>query len=384
MNSNSLICNFISNNEDWERRLMDEYSIKTHHDETYSNIVVFNYSIGADFSIPIVQEARGIIIDLDTYDVLCWPFRKFGNWNESYADKIDWNYAVARQKIDGSLIKLFWNPMADKWWWATNGTTDAKDASVMDSEKTFYDVILSADNYPDVNYENLDIDMTYMFELVSPMTQVVISYPVAHLYHIGTRNNITGKELNTDIGVEQPRDFKVSDLESVIAQANAINGEDVVVEEGYVVVDREFNRIKVKSPKYLLMHSQLNNHIATKKRLLNDIFLEKELHIHDKRMSAKYAFYKYKIEELIMYVDVFVHYVRALYDEVSQDRYAVYEAIKEHPLSQFGLKAIENDQDAETLINQIYNTRRETFMRMIPDYEISYDRIIKGEIDVGA
>lgn len=383
MNCNSLICNYISSTENWEKRLADEYLIKVRRDITHDNIAVFNYEVGADFSIPIVQEARGIIVDLDTHEVLCWPFRKFGNWNESYADKIDWNYAVARQKIDGSLIKLFWNPYENKWWWATNGTIDAKDASVMDSEKTFFDVILSADNYSDINYDVLDMDMTYMFELVSPMTQVVISYPVAHLYHIGTRNNNTGKEVNVNIGVEQPREFKVSNLDTVIAQANTINGEDVVVEEGYVVVDRDFNRIKVKSPKYLLMHSQINNHIATKKRMLNDIFLEKEPYIHDKRMMAKYEFYKYKIAEMTMYVDVFIHYVRALYEEVSQDRYAVYEAIKEHPLAQFGLKAIENDQDAETLIAQTYNLRRETFLRMMPDYEISYDKIIKGEIDVG-
>lgn len=71
--------------------------------------VIFNYGIECDFSNPIVQEARGIIIDLENLDVVCWPFRKFGNYNESYADNIDWPTARVQEKIDGSIVKLWWN-----------------------------------------------------------------------------------------------------------------------------------------------------------------------------------------------------------------------------------------------------------------------------------
>lgn len=74
-----------------------------------SPYAIFNYAIGCDFSNPIVQEARGIIIDLENLDVVCWPFRKFGNYNESYADKIDWSTARVQEKIDGSIIKLWWD-----------------------------------------------------------------------------------------------------------------------------------------------------------------------------------------------------------------------------------------------------------------------------------
>lgn len=379
MNNNSLICKFIANNPtDYVKRLADEYRIKTHED---GKLAVFNYDIGADFSSPMVQEARGIIIDTETLDVVCWPFRKFGNWNESYADEIDWDYAVARQKIDGSLIKLYWNSRKDSWQWATNSTIDAREASVADSDMTFLEVIMSADNYGDAVFADLDKQYTYLFELVSPRTQVVIKYPRAHLYHIGTRNNVTGKETNTDIGVEKPNEFKVSDLATIIDHANAINPDDVVVEEGYVVVDKNFNRIKVKSPKYLIMHSQISNHVATKKRLVNNVFLGNIGEPQDYRMAAKQAFYSFKIAELVMKVDVFTTYVRALYDEVSHDRYAVYEAIKNHPLAQFGLKGIENDMDAKALVERMYNTRRDVFMRMLPDYDVNYDNIIKGDLD---
>jgi len=377
MNSSSLICNFIFENEDWEKRIQDEYGIKVSKDAD-ERLAIFNYGIGCDFSIPMVQEARGIIIDLHSIDVICWPFRKFGNWNESYADKIDWNYAVARQKIDGSLVKLFCNYLTGEWQWSTNGTINARDAVINEYGETFWDIIVSADNYDDIGFDELDRSNTYLFELVSPQTQVVIRYPRSHLYHIGTRNNDTGKESNVDIGIEQPREFKVSDLDSIVEHANAINPDDSVTEEGYVVVDRDFNRIKVKSPKYLMMHSMLDNRIHTKKRIVNDIFLGKEPLISDLTMTAYYKFYEYQIADLRAKVNIFIEYCRAMYDEVSGDRYAVYEAVKNHPLAQFGLKAIESDLGAEALIDHFYNTRRESFLRLMPDYEINYDEVVKN------
>ena len=376
MTNNSLLCNYIAETEGWEKRLPDEYGIKVNFDEE-GRFAIFNYNLGCDFSIPLVQEARGIIIDLDSLTVVCWPFRKFGNWNESYADKIDWNYAVARQKIDGSLIKLFYNYVIDEWQWATNGTMDARTATI-EGAGSFWDIICSTDNYDDIDYEALDSEYTYLFELVSPQTQVVIRYPRAHLYHIGTRNNDTGKEINVDIGIEQPREFKISDLDTIVQHTNALNPDDTITEEGYVVVDKDFNRIKVKSPKYLMMHSALDNRVHTKKRFLNDVMLDKGPLLSDIQMTAYYKYYDYKVAELCAKVDIFINYCRALYEEVSHDRYAVYEAVKNHPLAQFGLKAIESDLGAEALISHMYNTRREGFMRLIPDYEIDYDKIIKG------
>ena len=61
-----------------------------------NNLAIFNYDISADFSDPVVQESRGIIIDTDSLEVVCWPFRKFGNYGESYADSIDWSTALKK------------------------------------------------------------------------------------------------------------------------------------------------------------------------------------------------------------------------------------------------------------------------------------------------
>lgn len=77
MTKASYICNFIKDHPDNWRELLAENKIKVKDDESLS---IFNYDIMADFSDPIVQEARGIIINRETLDVVAWPFRKFGNF----------------------------------------------------------------------------------------------------------------------------------------------------------------------------------------------------------------------------------------------------------------------------------------------------------------
>ena len=84
MNENSVLCKFISENPDrWEDMLCKEYSIKVKKE---GDLAIFNYGFDCEFKSPLVQEARGIIIDTKRLEVRCWPFRKFGNHNESYAD----------------------------------------------------------------------------------------------------------------------------------------------------------------------------------------------------------------------------------------------------------------------------------------------------------
>lgn len=376
MNKYSLLCKYISSNDQWLDELPHKYNIDV---KVEGDLAIFNYGLGADFSVPLVQEARGIIINIQTFDVICWPFRKFGNWNESYADEIDWEYAVATKKIDGSIIKLFWNE--DHWQFATNRTINADDAEVAGKHCTFGRIIRQADNYDDIDFESLDKDITYIFELISPITTVVINYGRTHLYHIGTRNNITGQESNDDIGIEKPERIRIGSLDACMKNVELMNRGDYVTEEGYVVVDKNWNRIKVKSPKYLILHSAIANHSNSKKRIIHAIMIDKfdAIMTADPFTKVATAYYMYKIEELRMEVRVFMDYVRALYEEVSGDRYAVYEAIKDHRLAHFGLKGMDKDMDSDGIVNALYKTRRETFLRLIPDYNIDYDKIIKGE-----
>src|SRR5574344_1742136 len=90
---------FIFAHENWRELLAAKpYCIKIVEE---GNLVLFKYSqIDSDFFNPIVRECRGIILEKDTWRVVAYPFKKFFNFGEAYADKIDWESAVVETKED--------------------------------------------------------------------------------------------------------------------------------------------------------------------------------------------------------------------------------------------------------------------------------------------
>ena len=349
MNNNSYICKFIAEHANWNE-LLEQKHITVKYDDNLPDLAIFNYGIESDFTDPVVQEARGIIIDLNNLEVVCWPFRKFGNYSESYADTIDWSTARVQDKIDGSIMKLWY--YNGSWRISTNGMIDANGANTASViHRTFAALFQSADNYKDIKFDELNKDYTYIFELVSPENQIVIKYDNIHLYHIGTRDNKTGKEYNVDIGIEKPVEYSVNsttyNLQSCIDLVNKINqGQESVRYEGFVVVDDNWNRIKIKSPEYLSIHAILGNRIITKKTILtlikesDSVVLDK--FIEDYPIYEVYVnYYKFKISELKLDISNIQRLALSLYEEYSHDRKAVAKDISKYKLAPFGFKALD-------------------------------------------
>lgn len=375
MNKNSKLCCFISEHEDWRDILKDEYKIVIK--EEYP-LAIFNYGIDCDFADPIVQEARGIIIDLETLNVVCWPFKKFGNYNESYADKIDWNTARVQDKIDGSIIKMWWNRTTGRWQFSTNGTINAETALANQmTQETFLDVIKKADNYNEIVLRLADLskDHTFIFELVSPETQVVVKYPVSHLYHIGTRNNISGMEINSDIGIEKPKEYFLKSLDDCLSAAYDLNKSDDglihdVKKEGFVVVDDNWNRIKIKSPDYLMLHRMSSNSNFSKERIvemIRDGVVNIPSICDDFPNYAHYfKFYDFKISELEYQAKVFCDLTDRIYEEYSHERKAVANIIKKHRLAGLGFKHLDSGKSGCELLEEMPLSQ---YCKYIPDYK---------------
>ena len=253
----SKIATYIRNNTTWRE---DFKSLSIHISED-DHFIIFNYDAGCDFSNELVQEARGIILDKETLEVACWPFRKFANSHEPYADDIDWATARVQSKLDGSICKVWFNKYTQQWQWSSNSIIDARNCNISPLVKSFYDAITKTDNYKDIAFEALDKDRTYIFELVGPYNKVVINYDTPHLYHIGTRSNSTGAEYNCYIPtrpgadwISKPEEYPLHSFNECIAAVETLNKTDVVEHEGFVVVDANWHRIKIKSPEYLFYH----------------------------------------------------------------------------------------------------------------------------------
>lgn len=354
MNAYSLICRLIGEKPEEWKKILEEKRIRVKED---NGLCIMNYLPGSDFSDPVVQEARGIIIDAANADVVCWPFRKFGNWFETYADEIDWKSAVVQEKIDGSIIKLyFWN---GEWRWATNSMIDAGEASAETTGKKFSDMIRAADNYADIPFSDLDKDRTYIFELVSPETMIVIEYPYTRLFHTGTRSRMTGKEYDEDIGIVKPKVFGGGKgLEEYTEYVRTLNRDGTNPEyEGFVVVDKNWNRVKIKSPEYLAMHKLINNGNMSENRIVKAVF-EKDDEIREIAMRCRSNRERWEntekgLIELEKKINCYMAYARGVYEEVLHDRKSFANAIKNDPLSHFGFAAAGNERTASELLSMM-------------------------------
>lgn len=374
MNSNSVIAKYIDTHPDnWVEMLDKEYGVKAHVDGPYA---IFNYNIDCDFTKDIVQEARGIILDYELREVVCWPFRKFGNYNEGYVDTIDWNSARVLEKVDGSIVKLWYDKRGDKWQFSTNGVIRAENAPLHDPVLSchFMDVIRRADNYNQIPFDSLNKDYTYIFELVSPETRVVVKYPQASLYHTGTRNNLTGQEYDLDIGIKKPASYTLKSLEDCVTAVLALNKDkenpNSIENEGFVVVDKDYHRIKIKSPDYLVMNKLSQIKSLSKKDCLTLLLNKSEsIDVITERtpdLRVYFKFYEYKLAELRMLANKFVLLTKGLYREFDQNRGAVAKVISKHRLSGIGFCALDTDLTGEEIID---NLHIEKLLRLIPDYE---------------
>lgn len=245
-----MIEEYLNTHSDWEEKLSQSpYNLTIRRD---NGLVLFKYSqYESDMSLRICQEARGIIFDEKTLKPVCIPYFKFFNHGEENAAKIDWDTAIVQEKIDGSLIKMFY--YGGEWHVATNGTIDAFKATVNDKDANFGALFIDAlgglSCYVDL-CSVLNKKYCYMFELVHPLTQVVIAYDKPAVYFHGLRNMETYEELVPGPLVHclSPHNFGFNSLSQTLSLIAALNNGE---HEGVVVCDGNFNRVKMKTAEYL-------------------------------------------------------------------------------------------------------------------------------------
>ena len=264
---------------DWEELLSKEpYFLKVSRDNVFNHrLVMLKYNqLDSDFHEEIVRESRGLIFDEDSLEVVSVPFFKFGNYGESYVPNIDWESAIITEKRDGSLMKVSY--IGDDVLISTNGCIDAFKAPLQD------DVLCPYDNYGEMfvkalgnRLQLLEKGKTYMFELTSPYNKVVVPYDKLELALIGIRDNQSlQEELIYDSSLKDsfllPKRYGFRTLEECIESAKLLP----YSEEGYVVVDKYFNRVKIKSLAYVDAHHIKGNGVLTEKRILEILLANEE------------------------------------------------------------------------------------------------------------
>lgn len=264
------LLDFLNEHENWEDMLTAApYSLRITKENNY---VIFMYQpFISDMSLELVQEARGPIFwynqEDEEWECVCYPFDKFFNSIEPQAAThyIDWASAAVQQKVDGSLIKFWYHN--NEWHISTNGSIDAY-TTKYGAVGSFGDLVERAVGGDIKGFTAyLNPSYCYMFELTSPENKIVVKYEGTHLWYLGRRNMETLEEEQLDHEIPLvyfPKLYNLHSLSDCYAAAREMD----LTEEGYVVVDNNYNRIKIKGAAYLAAHKVRGNGIITVGRVI--------------------------------------------------------------------------------------------------------------------
>jgi hypothetical protein len=240
-------------------QLEETYHIKAKVHPKFQNLVCLKYNqIESDFSIQLVRECRGIILDAqNNWSVVCYSFEKFLNYGELLANQIDWSTARVEEKVDGSLMQLYY--YGGKWQVASSGTPDAggfvMSLQGQDSTQTFADLFwqsfktLGIKEPDPLKYWNY----TFTLELCTPQNRVIVHHPQPKLVLLGVRNNTTLEQFRTEpfgqeLGCPVIQTYDLTSWDQVLDHAKTL---DPLQQEGFVVVNHDFSRVKLKTEQYV-------------------------------------------------------------------------------------------------------------------------------------
>ena len=304
--------------------LKNKYAININQHSIYENLVQLKYDqIKSPFNVDLVKECRGIILDKNTLNVVAYPFSKFFSYGEHHASTIDWNNAKYWEKIDGSLMFLYY--YNNKFNVASSGLPDAR-GLVSDKSMTFNELFWSIWNKN--NYDlPIEQNITYIFEMTSPLTQVLIPRTTNDIHLIGARNLNTMKEIDIDTiscNWKKVKSFPLKSKEDAIKICETI---DPMIQEGFVITDINFNRIKLKSPQYVaISHLGLTpNEIISK-----GLNLEK----YDENLQEKWMIKIILVNECTEFLTYYPQYtqlynkIKSKYDKLLNETIELYNSVK--------------------------------------------------------
>jgi hypothetical protein len=203
----------------------------------------------------VVQECRGIILNAkDDWNTVSRALDKFFNSSEHLAASIDWNTARVQTKEDGSLMTLSF--YEGQWNVSTSGTPDAG-GDINGSGMTFAALFWQAFGDRSV----LDTDEAkghcFWFELTSPYNRIVVDHKQTRLTLLGARRKDTWEEIHPSLvahlfpTIPVVKEFPLRSMDDV---SKALENMNPLEQEGFVICDAQFRRVKAKSLAYVALH----------------------------------------------------------------------------------------------------------------------------------
>lgn len=258
--------------------LKSRYGVES---KVYEDSIVLNYNLDkANYpDAEILKECRALQLDKDDFSVVSRAFKRFLNYGEGNTER---NFVfdkdtVVYDKIDGSLLILYWHKRRNSWEVRTRKSAYGEnEISGCEEVKDFKSLALLAmrkESLDELRNSDLDKNKSYVFELVSPENRVITNWKTRGLYYLSTFENESGVESEYTTGYKYIKQF-VNCLE--LTKYHWTNIETVLqmskqlppAEEGYVVRNGNNERVKVKNPAYVALALLHNGGRITERRVL--------------------------------------------------------------------------------------------------------------------
>lgn len=282
--------------------LTEELGIKVNENPKYPGLYCLNYcQIKSPKTHPIVQECRSLVIEYTGFDSLidCKPewkiisrsFDRFFNLGENGAgDGEDINAMVACEKVDGSLVGLFY--YNGEWLYRTRSMIMPEDdMKIMGFDLSWKELIEETVIKP-IDKFVLDYQSTYILEVVSPENRIVTRYAGRRAYLLAKRNNKFGNYSTSAVPCwETPKMYTFETYYACVNAAQELRD----LNEGYVMYDKLGRpTMKIKNPAYVAAHHLRGEGALTPRRVIDLIMInehEEYLSIfpEDKAIFTKYV-----------------------------------------------------------------------------------------------
>jgi len=265
---------------DANRELIETISLKIKLDSlvfpngAVEQIYIYNYDLlESPHDNPIANECRGLILDMKG-NVISYPLARFFNAHEGAAATIDWDSAKAFDKHDGTMIAIYTH--REHTFIQTRGSAVAEGPVSGMPHLSYSEAVKAllirkhggltgwAKGFaPPVDWaKDFAPGFIYIFEFVAPYNRIVTPYDKPDLYLLTIRgkpdliemDNWVVDDVAEKLGYKRPASIRCVAKAGVLSMIEDLDPTD----EGFVVVDKNFNRVKIKNPRYLAISRAVN------------------------------------------------------------------------------------------------------------------------------
>lgn len=252
--------------------------------------------------------------------IVSYGFDRFFNEGQQEAF-VDWNDKDLKvyEKLDGTCIFVYY--YNNKWNIATRSAPEADIPIANDLydqvytfsslfKKALKDTInLSFEEYT----KTLDKDITYIFELTSPVNIVVVNYSDFRATLLGARNKKTLQELNIEelnnlVPCVKSYPFNAPNFTSC---AGFVSSQNPLEHEGIVVKDSNFNRVKIKNENYNAFNKAKDLFSKSIKGIIQLLLSGNDddvIPYLPDEIKIKVGIYKEKLAKLVSYINTKYNY----------------------------------------------------------------------------